>query len=203
VGHRPVPGPTEDADEERDAATHVPGRLAIGTAGLAAVRRVAGAAPTAEGPGARPAGDLARRIGLTARRLTQTGVPAYTDDFILADVTLDTRRRFWNFSGDLSGRWVEALAALPPADRSPADIAPLVTKLLAQQRSDGRFGRTDLAFTAAETGTEHMAFSGATGACSWASWPTGRRRATWPSSPPRAAWPPSSSRYARRRRPPR
>ena len=72
-------------------------------------------------------------------------------------MTLDTRRRFWNFSGDLSGRWIEALAVLPPAGRSPADLAPLVAKLLAQQRPDGRFGRTDLAFTAAETGNEHMA----------------------------------------------
>jgi DUF1680 family protein len=136
------------------------GQLAIGTAGLAAARK-AGAAPASATPptepGTRPAGDLARRIELTARRLTSTGVPAYTDDFILADVTLDTRRRFWNFSGDLSGRWVEAVAALPPADRSPAGIAPLVAKLLDQQRPDGRFGRVDLAFTAAETGTEHMA----------------------------------------------
>ncbi len=135
------------------------GQLAIGTAGLAAARRVAAAPPTTApaAAGTRPAGDLARRIDLTARRLTQTGVPAYTEEFVLADVTLDTRRRFWNFSGDLSGRWIEALAALPPAGRSPADLAPLVAKLLAQQRPDGRFGRTDLAFTAAETGNEHMA----------------------------------------------
>ena len=91
------------------------GQLAIGTAGLAAARRAAAAplqgAALATGPGTRAAGDLARRIDLTARRLTQTGVPAYTEDFVLADVTLDTRRRFWNFSGDLSGRWIEALAA--------------------------------------------------------------------------------------------
>ena len=135
------------------------GQLAIGTAGLAAARGVAAAAPasTPAATGTRPAGDLARRVNLTARRLTSTGVPAYAEDFVLADVTLDTRRRFWNFSGDLSGRWVEALAALPPDGRSPAAIAPLVAKLLAQQRPDGRFGRADLAFTAAETGTEHMA----------------------------------------------
>ncbi len=137
------------------------GQLAMGTAGLAAAQRAGAAAlPGSSGandPGTRPAGDLARRVDLTARRLTQSGVPAYTEDFVLADVTLDTRRRFWNFSGDLSGRWVEALAALPPADRSPADLAPLVAKLVAQQRPDGRFGRTDLAFTAAETATEHMA----------------------------------------------
>ena len=137
------------------------GHLAIGAAALASARKaaaapLAGSAP-ATAPGTRPAGDLARRIDLTARRLTQTGVPAYTEDFVLADVTLDTRRRFWNFSGDLSGRWIEALAVLPPAGRSPADLAPLVAKLLAQQRPDGRFGRADLAFTAAETGNEHMA----------------------------------------------
>jgi len=131
----------------------------LGAAALASARR-APAAPLSgptTAPGTRPAGDLARRIDLTARRLTQTGVPAYTEDFVLADVTLDTRRRFWNFSGDLSGRWVEALAVLPPAGRSPADLAPLVAKLLAQQRPDGRFGRADLAFTAADTGNEHMA----------------------------------------------
>lgn len=136
------------------------GQFAIGAAALAA-RRAAAAPLSAAGPaidpGTRPAGDLSRRIDLTARRLTQAGVPAYTEDFVLADVTLDTRRRFWNFSGDLSGRFIEALAALPPVGRSPAALAPLVARLLAQQRPDGRFGRADLAFTAAETGNEHMA----------------------------------------------
>ena len=135
------------------------GHLAIGAAALAAPRKGAAApvAGAATASGTRPAGDLARRIDLTARRLTQTGLPAYSEDFVLADVTLDRRRRFWNFSGDLSGRFIEALAALPPSGRSPADIAPLVAKLLVQQRPDGRFGRIDLAFTAAETGNEHMA----------------------------------------------
>ena len=136
------------------------GQLAVGTTAFAAARRLAAEPPStarATAPTTRPAGDLARRIDLTARRLTEAGVPAYTEDFVLADVTLDTRRRFWNFSGDLSGRWVEALAALPTAGRSPADLAPLVAKLLSHQRPDGRFGRTDLAFTAAETGNEHMA----------------------------------------------
>jgi DUF1680 family protein len=135
------------------------GQLAMGPTALAVARRgsAAPSAPAPTGLGTWAAGDLARRVDLTARRLTETGVPAYTEDFVLADVALDTRRRFWNFSGDLSGRWIEALAALPPAGRSPADLAPLVAKLLSHQRSDGRFGRADLAFTAAETGTEHMA----------------------------------------------
>jgi Beta-L-arabinofuranosidase, GH127 catalytic domain/Beta-L-arabinofuranosidase, GH127 middle domain len=136
-------------------------QLALGATGLTVAQRVA-AAPFKDQPplgrvGTQPAGELARRIDLTARRLTRSGVPSYSADFVLADVTLDRHRRFWNFSGDLSGRWIEALAVLPPTGRSPADLAPLVARLLEQQRPDGRFGRTDLAFTAAETGNEHMA----------------------------------------------
>ncbi len=115
------------------------------------------AASVPRGPGATAAGDLARRVNLTARRLTQDGIPAYTGAFVLADVTLDRTRRFWNFSGDLSGRYVEALAVLPPRWWEPAALAPLVRTLLATQKPDGRFGRDDLAFTATETGTEHMA----------------------------------------------
>jgi len=135
------------------------GQLAAATTGLAFAPRAGatGSAGRPLGVGVVPAGELARRIDLTAGRLTRTGVPAYTEDFVLADVRLDTARRFWNFSGDLSGRWIEALAALPPAGRPPGEIAPLVAKLLAEQRPDGRFGRSELAFTAAETGTEHMA----------------------------------------------
>lgn len=104
-----------------------------------------------------PRGGFAERVALTARRLTATGTPAFSEPFILADVTLDAQRRFFNFSGDLSGRYVEALAALPPAGRSAQDLAPLVRAILACQRPDGRFGRTDLAFSAEEIGNEHMA----------------------------------------------
>ncbi len=163
---------------ERDGLTgrrEFLGQVAAGAAALAGLGREAGAVPAAgesgplcagpagagagapNGASARAAGDLARRIELTARRLTSEGIPAYTDEFILADVTLDRARRFWNFSGDLSGRYIEALAVLPPAGREPAALAPLVKRLLATQKADGRFGRDDLAFTAADTGTEHMA----------------------------------------------
>jgi DUF1680 family protein len=157
-------GPDEGSEGGHDMKSGTPrrtflGQLAMGTTALAAARRGSTPPPATapQAPGTRPAGDLARRVDLTARRLTETGVPAYTEDLVLADVSLDQRRRFWNFSGDLSGRWIEALAALPRAGHSPADLAPLVAKLLSHQRPDGRFGRTDLAFTAPETGTEHMA----------------------------------------------
>ena len=120
----------------------------------ASAEPAAGATPAS---GCVPQGELAQRIALTASRLTATGTPAYTEPFILADVTLDAKRRFFNFSGDVSGRYVEALSALPPSGRSARDLAPLVRAILAQQRPDGRFGRLELAFTAQETGNEHMA----------------------------------------------
>ena len=128
-------------------------QVVAGAAALGVVRGaqavVAGAAaapPVVPGPGPRPAGDLKRRVDLTAARLTRTGIPAYTDDFVLADVTLDERRRFWNFSGDLSGRYIEALSVLPPDGRTPGALAPLVQKLLATQRADGRSGWPGLGF---------------------------------------------------------
>ena len=139
------------------------GQVVAGAASLGVVRGAEAALTRAAAPsvvpgsGARPAGDLKRRVDLTAARLTRTGIPAYTDEFVLADVTLDERRRFWNFSGDLSGRYIEALSVLPPDGRTPGSLAPLVRKLLATQKADGRFGRPGLAFTEADTGTEHMA----------------------------------------------
>ena len=83
----------------------------------------AGAAPGLPAvAGTTARGELAERIHLTAERLTRGGRPAYTPDFILADVALDRRRRFWEFSGDLSGRYVEALSILP-APAGP-ELAP-------------------------------------------------------------------------------
>ena len=42
--------------------------------------------------GARAAGDLAARIALSAERMTGPGVPAFSREFILADVVLDPPR---------------------------------------------------------------------------------------------------------------
>ncbi len=63
--------------------------------------------------GVTPTGDLAARIALSGERLTTKGLPAYSDPMVLADVTLDERRRFYNFSGDTSGRYLEALSLMP------------------------------------------------------------------------------------------
>lgn len=119
-----------------------------GSAGVASGE----ALPTA---GAVPAGELAARVALGAKRMTRGGVPAFTREFILADVALDPPRRFNEYSGDLSGRYVEALALLPPED--DADLSALVRDILGHQRPDGRFGNPDLRYTAAEIGGQHMA----------------------------------------------
>ncbi len=138
----------------------------LGVSGAGAALAMTGRSGTAAASGASaasratasvPRGAFAERVALTARRLSGTGTPAYDEPFILADVTLDAKRRFFNFSGDVSGRYVEALSALPPPGRTAQDLDGLVRTILAQQRPDGRFGRKELAFTAQETGNEHMA----------------------------------------------
>jgi DUF1680 family protein len=107
------------------------------------------------GAGARPAGELLERIRRSGERLSHGGIPEYTREFVLADVALDRRRRFTEFSGDLSGRYLEALAVLPPADGP--DLGSLVREILGHQRADGRFGDPALRYAASEVGLPHMA----------------------------------------------
>jgi DUF1680 family protein len=117
--------------------------------------RAAGGDVRGAATGAIPAGELAERIALSAGRLTRGKVPEFTHEFILADVALEPPRRFNEYSGDLSGRYVEALSVLPPGEG--ADVDGLVHDILGHQRPDGRFGNPDLRYTAAEIGGLHMA----------------------------------------------
>ena len=50
-----------------------------------------------------PAGELTRQITLSSDRLTGPGFPAYTPDFVLADVEFrpSYQRLYQNFSGDI------------------------------------------------------------------------------------------------------
>jgi DUF1680 family protein len=103
-------------------------------------------------------GVWAERIDLLHRRLDCGQQPAFDHDFLQADVRFDGgahRRRFDEFSGDLSGRWLGALALLP-SPGSPARLAAEAEALCAEQRADGRFGDTHLDFTGA-IGAQHMA----------------------------------------------
>ena len=112
------------------------------------------------GQGSPPPHELDHRIELSVDRLTDVDArPAFTEEFILADVALDPTdpRRFYNFSGDLSGRYLEVMSLLPAERRGEIELPALVRKIAAEQRPDGRFGDPDLVFSPAEIGGEHMA----------------------------------------------
>ena len=85
-------------------------------------------------------GDLSLRLQLTMDRILRGDAPQYDEKFVLADVVPRAGRRFTNFSGDLSGRYIEALSMAahagpksPALDRTVADLLPL-------QKPDGHFG---------------------------------------------------------------
>jgi len=103
-----------------------------------------------------PAGEIAERLGMTARRFESGKTPAFTPEFVLADVALKPPRRFSDYSGDASGRYIGALAVWPVPGKSQ-ELPSLVNSLLAYQRNDGRFGDPSLVFTAEAIGPEHMA----------------------------------------------
>jgi DUF1680 family protein len=92
--------------------------------------------------GARVAtGELGARYELTLRRVLSGEAPAYTDEFLLADVRPEAVRRFTEYSGDLSGRYIGALAtaALVHGTSFPR-LDGLVQKVIALQKPDGYFG---------------------------------------------------------------
>jgi hypothetical protein len=105
--------------------------------------------------GAALAGNLTDRARLTLDRVLAGGPPRYTEELVLADAVPRHVRRFSEFSGDVSGRYIEALsvwARSNPAARAPLDA--VVTKLLACQKDDGHFGD---AFDTAEATDADMA----------------------------------------------
>ena len=87
------------------------------------------------------AGDLNQRFELTLQRVLQGGPPAYTSELLLADVIPENTRRFTNFSGDLSGRYVGAVAlASRQTGKTPDKLEKLVNQILRHQKPDGHFG---------------------------------------------------------------
>ena len=131
--------------------------LAVAGATDGAHRGAAGdpAARPADTPAPPAAGMLAARMAASGRRLTAGVTPAFTPEFVVADVALSPPRRFNEFSGDLSGRYIGALAGAPAG--SGDRLAPIVRAVISHQRRDGRFGDEALAFTASAIGPPHMA----------------------------------------------
>jgi DUF1680 family protein len=100
-------------------------------------------------------GVLRQRMDLAERRMTEGHTPRFTRDFVLADVALDRPRRFSEYSGDLSGRFIEAWAV--GAFGADEEMKALIDRLLSYQKSDGRFGDASLEYTASAIGARHMA----------------------------------------------
>jgi DUF1680 family protein len=86
---------------------------------------------------------LRDRYELTRRRVLSGTSPAFTDEFLLADVRPTPGRRFTEYSGDLSGRYIGALATAARVYHADfPGLAPLVEKIVALQKPDGYFGST-------------------------------------------------------------
>ncbi|HEY1901161.1 MAG TPA: beta-L-arabinofuranosidase domain-containing protein [Terracidiphilus sp.] len=88
-------------------------------------------------------GELGSRYELTLHRVLDGDSPAYTDDFLLADVRPEAVRRFTDYSGDLSGRYIGALATASIVyGQTFPGLDALVKKVIALQKPDGYFGST-------------------------------------------------------------
>ncbi len=95
------------------------------------------------------------RYQLTLDRVLHGEQPTYTREFLLADLRGTPGRRFTNFSGDLSGRWIGALSASASAfnERFSA-LDSFVTNAVILQHPEGYFGKS---FNAANPGDDDMA----------------------------------------------
>lgn len=91
-------------------------------------------------PNAQPNLDRYHR---TLHRVLFGAGPAYAPDFLLEDIRATPGRRFTNFSGDVSGRWVGALStsAATFGGSFPA-LQGVVDRTIALQHPDGYFGKT-------------------------------------------------------------
>src|SRR5882757_447840 len=85
---------------------------------------------------------IASRYHLTRDRVLYGDAPAYQPDFILEDVSGTGARRFTNFSGDVSGRWIGALstAAVVYGEKF-LQLDEVVRRTIVLQHPDGYFGK--------------------------------------------------------------
>src|SRR3954454_17609508 len=78
----------------------------------------------------------------TLNRVLHGPQPAYTQEFLLEDVRGEPGRRFTNFSGDLSGRWIGALAASSASfGEEFSTLDEFVKEALPLQHPQGYFGK--------------------------------------------------------------
>jgi len=111
--------------------------LAVGTFHPAVATPIA----DSESAPAATATPLHDRYQLTLQRVLSGNSPAYTEEFLLEDVRPIAGRRFTEYSGDVSGRYIGALATAARVYRTPfPNLDALVAKVIALQKPDGYFG---------------------------------------------------------------
>jgi DUF1680 family protein len=117
---------------------------AISTAPLLLSRPLSFAAkPAPDAPAPQHTVEPDQRFNLTLRRVLDGESPRYSDEFLLADVKPTAERRFTEYSGDLSGRYIGALAtAARVYGIEVPRLDALVSKVLSLQKPDGYFGST-------------------------------------------------------------
>lgn len=85
--------------------------------------------------------DLYPGISLEAslKRLTQD--PLDSKEFILADINFNQNRRFTNFSGDISGRYIEVCTLFSGREKMwPDTLSQVLDEVMQCQKEDGHFG---------------------------------------------------------------
>ena len=84
---------------------------------------------------------LMDRYHLTLERILHGTGPKYTTEFLLEDIHGKKGRRFTNFSGDVSGRWIGALSTASAMYRvSFPMLDSVVSQVIALQHQEGYFG---------------------------------------------------------------
>jgi len=75
------------------------------------------------------------------RGVERLGQPPYTTDWLLADVSFKVNRIFTNYSGDISGRFLELASLTSPSGRpAPPTLGPVAAEIAQYQKADGHFG---------------------------------------------------------------
>ena len=78
---------------------------------------------------------------LSLERVLRGQNPAYTPEFLLADISGSGGRRFTYFSGDLSGRYVGALSTVAQhRSLQLPSFDDLVAAIISRQHPEGYFG---------------------------------------------------------------
>lgn len=100
--------------------------------------------------------ELDKRLRISVDRIMKGDEPVFDMDFIVQDVALNPlfARRFEEFSGDLSGRYLGAVSKLNP--ESPF-LKEVFKTIISHQKPDGRFGNEKLKFSADSISKTHMA----------------------------------------------